>query len=113
MPLCFSYETTPHRDTYESSRSTKTDYQDCRGGERPAEVRGISRSVRYRTRVRTDLRRITRDFHVARCGPDSSGKSLWPKLVRCDGEPEGDAAGSAHYRDRFGSRRRNHSEGDR
>jgi len=41
------------------------------------------------------------------------GNRSGPKFVRCDGEPEGDASGSAHYRHRIGSRRRDHSEGDR
>src|SRR5258708_39108824 len=81
MPLCSYYETTPYRETYESSSSQKTDHQNCRSGERSAAVRGVSRSVRYRTRVRTNLRRTTRNFHVAGRGPDFVGQPLRPEFV--------------------------------
>src|SRR5580692_9970590 len=64
MPLCSRYHTTPHRDTYESSSSEKTDHQNCRGGERSAEVCRISSLVRRGARVRTDFRGPARDFDV-------------------------------------------------
>src|SRR5579872_5394384 len=81
LPLFFSYETTPYRETYESSSSEKTAHQNRRGGERSAEVCWISRLVRHRAGVRTDLRQPARNFHVAGRRSYPFGKPFRSKFV--------------------------------
>ena len=63
--LCLDRRILAHRENYESSRSQKTSYPNRSGGERPIAVRRVPRIVRFRTGVRTDLRR--RCPRSARC----------------------------------------------